>query len=140
MFTAIKLKLKIERCTKRPRIRFDLKKLKDPKSAEMFQARVGGKFAALCIFDSDVDTLASSLKEGQLSTAEEVLWRQRKKIQPWVTNEVLDLYTQTWQLKQQKFTSIEAGLEYRKVNREAKKTMKAEKEEETGKQLSLIHI
>ena len=38
------------------------------------------------------------------------------------------------QLKKQKYTSTEAGLEYRKVNREAKKTMKAEKEEETGKQ------
>ena len=100
----------------------------------MFQGKIGGKFASLCALDIGVDIIANSLKEVLLSTAEEVLWRQRKKIQPWVTNEVLDLYTQTWQLKQQKFTSIEAGLEYRKVNREAKKTMKAEKEEETGKQ------
>ena len=37
----------------------------------------------------------NSLKEGLLSTAEEVLGRQRKKIQPWVTHEVLDLRPET---------------------------------------------
>ena len=62
-----------------------------PKIVGMFQAKVGGKFAAFCILDSDANTLANSLKEGLVSTVEEVLGRQRKKIQPWVTNEVLDL-------------------------------------------------
>ena len=47
----------------------------------MFQAKVGEKFAALCVLDSDVETLANSLKEVLLSAAEEVLWRQRKKSQ-----------------------------------------------------------
>ena len=37
--------------------------------------------------------------------------------------------SQTQQLKQQKYTSTEAGLEYRKVNREIGKKMKAAKEE-----------
>ena len=56
-----------------------------------------------------------------LSTAEELLGRQRKKIQPWVTNEFLDLWDQRRQLKQQKYTSTVAGLEYRKVSREVRK-------------------
>ena len=64
-------------------------KLIDPKTAEVFNAKVGGKFSALCILDSDTDTLVNSLKEGLLATAEGVLGRQRTKIQPWVTNEVL---------------------------------------------------
>ena len=65
----------------------------------MFQAKVGGKFAALCILDSDIDTLdndidtldndieilANSLKEVLVATAEGVLGRQKTKIQPWVT-------------------------------------------------------
>ena len=80
---------------------------------KVFQAKVGGRFAARCVLDSDVDTLVNSLKEGLLSTVEEVLGRQRKKIQPWVTNEVLDLCDQRRQLKQQRYTSIESGLEYR---------------------------
>ena len=68
----------------------------------MMMMMVGGKFSALCVLDSDVDTFANSLKEGLLSTAGEVLRRQRKKIQPWVTNEVLDLCDQRRQLKRQK--------------------------------------
>ena len=74
--------MKTKRFKKSPRTRFDLEKLKDPKIAEVFQAKIGAKFAALCVLDSDVDTLANSLKERLLSTAEEALGRQRKKIQP----------------------------------------------------------
>ena len=44
-----------------------------------------------------------------------------------VTNEVLDLCDQRQQLRQQKYTSAEAGLGYRKVNREVRKKMKAAK-------------
>ena len=116
MLTAIKLKPKTKRFTKSPRIPFDPEKLKDPKIADVFQVKVGGKFAALCVLDSDVDTLANSLKEGLLPIAEEVLGRQRTKIPPWVTNKVLDLCDQTRQLKEQKYTSTETGLGYGKVN------------------------
>ena len=63
---------------------------------------------------SKVDTLAKSLKEVLLLTAEEVLGIQSKKIQPLITNKVLDLCDQRWQLKRQKYTSTEAGLDYRK--------------------------
>ena len=63
---------------KSPRIRFDLEKLKGSKIAEVFQAKVGGTLTALCALDSDVDTLANSIKEGLLSTAEEVLGRQEE--------------------------------------------------------------
>ena len=87
---------------------------------------------------TDGDTLANSLKEGLLQTAEEVLGRQRKKIQPWVTNEVLDLCDQRRQLKQKQYTSTEVELEYRKVNREVRKKMKAAKEEWTGEQCKNI--
>ena len=71
---------------------------------------------------SDVGTIASLV-----STAEEVLGKQRRKIQPWVTNEVLDLCDQRRQLKQQKYANTETGLEHKQVNREVKKKMKAVK-------------
>ena len=88
-----------------------------------------GKFVAPCVFDSDIDTLANSLKEGLLSTAKGVLRRQKKRIQPWVTNEVLDLYDQRRHLKEQKYTSTDAGHEYRKVKKEVRKKTKAAEEE-----------
>ena len=100
MLTTIKLKLKTKCFMKSPLIQFYLEKHKDLKIAEVFQAKVGEKFAALCILDSDIDTLANSLKEGLLATAEGVLGRQRMKSHFWVTNEVLDLSGQREQLKQ----------------------------------------
>ena len=57
-----------------------MEKLKEPKIAEVFQVKIGGKFAGLCILDSYIDTLVNSLKGRLLSTTEEVLGRQRKKI------------------------------------------------------------
>ena len=54
---------------------------------------------------------------------------ERKKIQPWVIEKVLDLCDQRRQLKQQKYASTEAGLVYSKVSREVRKKMKAEKAE-----------
>ena len=47
---------------KSPHIQFDLEKLKDLKIVEVFQAKVDGKFAALCILDSNIDTLVNRLK------------------------------------------------------------------------------
>ena len=114
VLATIKLKLKTKCFTKSPRIRFITEKLKDPKIAEVFQAKVGGKFAVPFVPDSDLDILANGLKEVLISTAEEVLRRQRKKIQSWVTNEVLDLCDPRRQLKQQKYTSTAAGLGYRR--------------------------
>ena len=77
MLTTIKLKLKTKCFTKSPHVRFGLEKLKVPKIAEVFQAKVGGKFATLCIFDSNVDTIANSFKAGLRSTNEEVFGRRR---------------------------------------------------------------
>ena len=42
------------------------------------------------------------------------------------TNEVLDLCNQRQQLRQQKYTNSEAGLEYKKVNREARKKIEGQ--------------
>ena len=72
-------------------------------------AKVGGKFAALWVLDSNVDTLMNSLKEGLLSTADEET--EDKDSAFGHKNEVLDLCNQRWQLKQQKCISTEAGLE-----------------------------
>ena len=71
---------------------------------------------------SDVGTIASLV-----STAEEVLGKQREKIHPWVRNEVLDLCGQRRQLKQKKYANTETGVEHKQVNREVRKKMKAVK-------------
>ena len=99
------------------------------KIAEVLQTKVGGKFAALCVLDGDVDTLADSLKEVRLSTVEEVLWRQMRRFNFGSQARFWICATEKRQLKRQKYTSTEARLEYRKVNREVERKMKAAKEE-----------
>ena len=98
----------------------------------MFRPKADGEFVALCVLNSDIDTAANSLKEVLLSLKRSL--GDTRKIQPWVAVEVLGLYDQRRQLKQEKYTSTEAGLEYRKVNREVGKKMKAVKEEWVEKQ------
>jgi exonuclease III len=129
VLTNIKLKLKNRRTAKNPRIRFDLEKLNDPEIAEVFQAQIGGKFAALTTLDSDVDTLTNNIREVLLSTAEDVLGKERRKNKPWVTNEILDLCDKRRELRHDKYTSQESRTEYQKANREVRKKMKEAKEE-----------
>ena len=73
-----------------------------------------------------------------LRAAEEILGRQRKKIQLWATNEVLDLCHRRRQLKQQKYTSTEAGQEYRRVNRDVGNKMNEAKKEWNDEQCEII--
>ena len=129
VLTSLKLKLKTKRFQKSSRIRFDLEKLKDPKIAEVFQAQVGGKFAALSTVDSDVDTLAGNIKEVLLTTADEVLGKPRRKKQPWITSDILDLCDERRALKKDKKISPEAANSYRVTNKKIRNMMKEAKED-----------
>ncbi|XP_076438257.1 uncharacterized protein LOC143277357 [Babylonia areolata] len=128
VLAAFELKLKCKRCPRNPHIRFDLEKLKDPEITDVFQAQVGGKFAALNLMDTDVDTLANNIKEVLTTTAEQVVGKERKRIQPWVTNEVLDLCDKRRELRGKKHSSNEARTKHQQVNREVRMKMKAAKE------------
>ena len=65
------------------RIRFDLEKLKDPEVAEIFQSKIGGKFAALSILDSDMDMdmLTNTFNTAVTDTANEILSKFRSPSQ-----------------------------------------------------------
>ncbi|GFR86316.1 endonuclease-reverse transcriptase [Elysia marginata] len=72
--------------------------------------------------------MANSLKEVLVSTAEEVLGRKRRTIQPWVTNEVLDLCDKRRELRKRKFGSNVAMENYQLANKAVRKKMKKAKE------------
>ena len=65
-------------------IRFDLEKLKDPEVAEIFQAKIGGKFAALSIPDSDMDMdmLTDTFNTAVTDTGNEILGKYRPVKKP----------------------------------------------------------
>ncbi|GFR99771.1 hypothetical protein ElyMa_002800200 [Elysia marginata] len=72
--------------------------------------------------------MTNSLKEALVSTAEEVLRRKRRTIQPWVTNEVLDLCDKRRELCKRKFGSNVAMENNQLANKAVRKKMKEAKE------------
>lgn len=123
-----KLKLNARRQAKRTRIRFDLDKLKDPQIVEIFQATLGGKFAALNVLDKDVDELSNEIDTALLTSAEEVLGKQRSKKQPWITNEALDLCDKRRELRKVKFMNDTKHAEYQQMNKKVRRKIKEDKE------------
>ena len=126
-----KLHLKRTKKQGHARIRFDVDKLKDPHVAEVFQAMIGGKFAAVSILDSDMDldTLTDTFSAAVTDTANEILGKHRPVKKPWVTAEILDLCDKRRELKKNNNDDAEGTTEYKTVNRQIKKGMKKAKED-----------
>ncbi|GFS01584.1 endonuclease-reverse transcriptase [Elysia marginata] len=98
VLATFKLKLNSKRKAKSPRLHFDLEKLKDPYISETFRAQIT------------------------------VLGRKRRTIQPWVTNEVLDLCDKRRELRKRKFGSNVAMENYQLANKAVREKMKEAKE------------
>ena len=129
VLTSLKLKLKTQRPTKSTRIRFDLDRLKDSNVAEEFRATVGGKFAVLTLLHEDVDAMADNVRDVLFTSAEEVLGKRRRKKQPWVTSDILDMCDERRVLKKDKNKDLESASKYRIANNNIRKAMKKAKEE-----------
>ena len=68
---------------KHTRLKFDLKKLKDPNVLETFQAMIGGRFAPLTIMSNedtdDIDSMITTFNTAETETACEILGTHRQK-------------------------------------------------------------
>ena len=73
-----RVRLKKARKPNQPRLRFDLKKLRDPDVACTFQATIGGKFAPLIGLsdeDMDIDTMITTYNTAVTDAASRYLGR-----------------------------------------------------------------
>ena len=136
-------KLHLKRAKKQcnTRIRFDLEKLKDPEVAEIFKAKIGGKFAALSILDSDMDMdmLTDTFNTAVTDTANEILGKYRPVKKPWVTTDILDLCAKRRKLKSKKNNKDRDGMAKNTANnQEIKKGMKKAMENWIGEQCQNI--
>ena len=114
---------------------FDLEKLKDPQVAEIFQAKIEGKFAALSILDSDMDmdVLTDTFNTAVTDTANEIFGKYRPVKKPWVTTDILDLCAKRRKFKNKENTKDRDGMaQYRAFNQKVKKGMKKAKENWIG--------
>ena len=95
----------------------------------MFQAQVGGKFAALSLLDNVIDTMSGNINHVLLSAAEEILGPHRRKNKPWVTNDILDLCDKRRESKKRKHLDEEERILYQQANTEVRKGMRKAKEQ-----------
>ena len=108
------------------RIRFSLRKLKDPNIAEMFRATIGGKFAQFLSLenqDTKIDALTNSFNTAETKTVNDILGKRRPAKKPWVTDNILKLYDKRRELKQKKNTTV-GEKRYREANQQVKKDMR----------------
>ena len=136
-----KLHLKRAKNQSSTRIRFDLEKLKDPEVAEIFQAKIAGKFAALSILDSDMDMdmLTDTSNTAVTDTANEILSKYRAVKKPWVTTDILDLCAKRRKRKNKENNKDRDGMaQFRAVNQEIKKAMNKAKENWIGEHCQSI--
>ena len=134
----MKIKLKKNFKAKQSRVKYDVERLKDPEILDIFQARIGGRFAALSLLDKDINELTSNFNEVMKDAAEEVLGRKRKKKQAWMTDEILDLCDKRRELKQRKYKSQKDAEEYSKANKEVRKGIEKAKEDWITEQCSKV--
>ena len=72
LMMTFRLRLKKISKPKHTRLKFDLKKLKDPNVLESFQAKIGGRFAPLTIMsneDTDIDSMITTFNTAVTETA-----------------------------------------------------------------------
>ena len=127
----MKLKLKMRHFQKCLCNQFDLQKLKDQEVEEVFQAQVGRRFVTLISEDSDVDTLAGNVMEVLQTTTDEVLGKLKRRKQPWITSEILDLCDKRGTLKKDYMTSRLVANSFRVTNKKIRNNyrMKETKED-----------
>ena len=119
-------RLKNSRKPTQPRIRFDLEKLNDPTLMSAFRALIGGRFAPLATLvdeDADLDSMVTHFNKA----ANELPGKQRRKRNPWVNPEILDLCDQRRDLKKKR-GELEGAKDYREIKRKIRTEMKMAKE------------
>ena len=112
--------------------------MKDPVTAEVFKAQIGDKITALNILDNDIDTICNNIKDVLLSSAEEVLRRERRNNKQLVTTELVDLCDKRRELRHKKYTSLDYMTKYQKANREVRMKLKEVREEWIKEQCIII--
>ena len=89
-------------------MRFDFEKLRDPFVACTFQATKDGKFAPLISprdNHMDIDTMITTYNTAVTDAASEIFGKERRRKNPWVTKDVLDLCYERRDLKKKRYES-----------------------------------
>ena len=87
---------------KHSRLKFDLKKLKDPNVLQNFQGMIGGRFPPLTVMsndDTDIDSMITNFNTAVTETASEIRGKHRQKKKHCITAERFDLWDKRRQVR-----------------------------------------
>ena len=90
------MKLCIRKSTVTNRIRFDLENVTTDTT---YNVKLGLELSRVKINENDITETCSIIKKAILLTADKVIGKYRKKKQPWITNDILDLCDDRRKLK-----------------------------------------
>ncbi|KAK6478437.1 hypothetical protein HHUSO_G20753 [Huso huso] len=118
-----KLQLRLQRAKRKapPPAKPNWMRLMDPATKREFQIALSNKFAALAQSD-DLDDEEQQISQAILESAAPLCPPNRRRTQPWISDECLNLVDKR---KQAKHVDLE---QYRHLNREVRQMMKTERE------------
>ena len=133
----MKTRLSRRKKEKNPRIKFNLEKLNDKTVAEIFQAKIGGKFAPLLLVEG-VNDLTEGYNAALTEVALEVLGKQISKKQPWISNEALDLCDKRREKKSKRKNGPRDAEEYSNANAEVRKKLQEDRDTWINQQCEIL--
>ena len=124
----MKLKLKVNSKPKTTRIRFDVNKLTNGKTADNYKDELEKQLKKLDIHKFDLTASYKKIEDIISDSARRTIGKYRRKKQPWITNDILDLCDERRSLKRAKNkNNIQLISKYRKVNNKIRNDMKTAK-------------
>ena len=128
----LKLKLCIRKRAITNRIRFDLDKLENATTVNDYKVKLNLELSQVKINENDITETCNMVEKAILLTAEKTIGKYRKKKQPWITHNILDLCDVRRKLKltltKVKPVTQELKDKYRQINIRIRNLMKEAKE------------
>ena len=122
------LKLRSNKRHRSTRIRCNIDRLKDSHISHLYANKLSEKLENIDTRNSDLTAMYTQFEDVNISTATEILGKYRKKKQPWITDDILDLCDERRSLKSKKKQKPELDSMYRKINMTIRKAMQDAKD------------
>ena len=128
VMTTLKLKLKKIRSPQSLRVKYVISRLSNAETLENFRIKIGGKFAPLLEM-TEMQEMTDLFADGMNEAALEVLGKEKKRKQPWMTKEIMEKYDERRRLKADTFKDDECNKKHRAANNLVMREIKKAREE-----------
>ena len=124
----IKTKLRLKKKERNNIIRYDLEKLRNPQIAKEYKEKLELLLSQINKDENNVTKIVSDIEKAIHLTAETIIGKYRRKKQPWITNDIIDLCDKRRVLNALKKNNSDIKDEYKEINISIRKQMKNAKE------------